>query len=44
MSYDVGIRRPAQKELADLPHTDYERVRDAIRALGDDPGGRDAGS
>ena len=29
MSYEVLILRRAQKELADLPKTDYERIRDA---------------
>jgi len=34
MSYTVLILRRAQKELARLPSGVYERVRDAIRALG----------
>ena len=37
MTYEVGILRPAFKELVDLPPREYERVRDAIRSLGDDP-------
>lgn len=37
MSYTVYILRRAQKELAQLPRGTYERVRDAIRALAQDP-------
>lgn len=37
MSYEVWILRSAQKQLAALPRNDYVRLRDAIRALGDDP-------
>ncbi len=37
MSYEVLILRRAQKELADLPKTDYERVRDAMAALAENP-------
>ncbi len=37
MSYTVFILRRAQKELAQLPAEAYERVRGAIRALGNDP-------
>jgi mRNA interferase RelE/StbE len=37
VSYQVQILRRAQKELARLPKQEYERVRDAISALGDDP-------
>lgn len=37
MSYHIQVLRRAQKELARLPGQDYERVRDAIRALADDP-------
>jgi mRNA interferase RelE/StbE len=33
VSYEVLILRRAQKELADLPKADYERVRDAVAAL-----------
>jgi mRNA interferase RelE/StbE len=37
MNYAVSILRRAQKELSDLPKGDYERVRDAIRALAANP-------
>lgn len=37
MSYAVLILRRAQKELAQLPGGAYERVRDAIRALANNP-------
>jgi mRNA interferase RelE/StbE len=37
MSYEVFILRRAQKELAALPKTDYERMRDAIAALAENP-------
>jgi mRNA interferase RelE/StbE len=37
MSYSIRILRRAQKALARLPKRDYERVRDAIRALAKDP-------
>lgn len=37
MSYEVFILRRAQKELADLPKTDYERMRDAVMALAENP-------
>ncbi len=37
MSYSIGILRRAQKALARLPKRDYERVRDAIRALAENP-------
>jgi mRNA interferase RelE/StbE len=37
MSYEVFILRRAQKELAALPKTDYERMRDAVMALTDNP-------
>ncbi len=37
MSYKVLILRRAQKELAGLPKFDYERVRDEIVSLADDP-------
>ena len=37
MSYNVSILRRAQKELGGLPKADFERVRDAIRALAADP-------
>ncbi len=37
MSYSIRILRCAQKALARLPKRDYERVRDAIRALAENP-------
>jgi mRNA interferase RelE/StbE len=37
MSYTILILRRAQKELARLPHDVYERVRDAVRALAQEP-------
>jgi mRNA interferase RelE/StbE len=37
MSYEVLILRRAQKELAALPKIDYERMRDAIMALAENP-------
>ena len=37
MTYTVLILRRAQKELQQLPREDYERVRDAIRALTHEP-------
>jgi len=37
MTYGLSILRRAQKELQRLPHEDYERVRDAIRALAHEP-------
>ena len=37
MSHEVLILRRAQKELADLPKGDYERVRDAVAALAENP-------
>lgn len=37
MSYEVLLLRRAQKELADLPKADYERVRDCIAALAENP-------
>ena len=37
MSYRVEILRRAVKALGKLPARDYERVRDAIRALADEP-------
>jgi mRNA interferase RelE/StbE len=37
MSYKVLILRRAQKELAGLPKSDYERARDEIASLTDDP-------
>ena len=37
MNYALYILRRAQKELAQLPSEAYERVRDAIRALAQNP-------
>jgi mRNA interferase RelE/StbE len=37
MTYAVTILRRAQRELQRLPHADYERVREAIRALAQNP-------
>ena len=37
MSYAVLILRRAQKELADLPKGDYERIRDAVAVLSGNP-------
>ncbi len=37
MSYEVLILRGAQKQLANLPKSNYERVRDAVTALADNP-------
>lgn len=37
MSYQVSILRRAQKELAALSGNTFERIRDALRALAEDP-------
>ncbi|GAB6063101.1 type II toxin-antitoxin system RelE family toxin [Deferrisoma palaeochoriense] len=37
MRYRLRILRRAQKELAGLPSKTYEAVRDAIRALAENP-------
>ena len=37
MNYQVQILRRAQRQLARLPLQDFERVRDAVRALSNDP-------
>jgi mRNA interferase RelE/StbE len=37
MSYAVFILRRAQRELAKLPTDSYERTKEAIRRLGEDP-------
>ncbi len=37
MSYELKILRRAQRSLGRLSQRDYERVRDAIRALADEP-------
>ena len=37
MSYSLSILRRAQKELADVPAKDYERILDAVRTLAENP-------
>ena len=37
MSYQVLILRRAQKALAGLPKEDYERVRDTVATLAENP-------
>jgi mRNA interferase RelE/StbE len=37
MSYTVSILPRAQRQLAKLPSDVYERVRDALRALANEP-------
>jgi mRNA interferase RelE/StbE len=37
VSYSLSILRRAQKELAQVPAGDYERLVEAIRSLGDHP-------
>lgn len=37
MNYTISILRRAQKELAELSAEAYERVRDSILALAEDP-------
>ncbi|MCL4534875.1 MAG: type II toxin-antitoxin system RelE/ParE family toxin [Bacteroidetes bacterium] len=37
MNYTILILRRAQKELSQLPGGGYQHVRDAIRALAQDP-------
>ncbi len=37
MSYDILIRRRAQKELAQLSRDGYERAKESIGTLSDDP-------
>lgn len=37
MSYQIQILRRAQKALSRLPTQDYERVRDAIASLANNP-------
>jgi mRNA-degrading endonuclease RelE of RelBE toxin-antitoxin system len=37
MTYAIAILRRAQRELQRLPHEDYERVREAIRTLAQNP-------
>ncbi len=37
MNYTITILRRAQKELGELPVEAYERIRDSILALAEDP-------
>lgn len=37
MSYEILIRRRAQKELAQLSRDDYERAKESIGNLSDNP-------
>jgi mRNA interferase RelE/StbE len=37
MSYSIGILRRAQKELAQVPKQEYERVKEAIKNLSQEP-------
>jgi mRNA interferase RelE/StbE len=37
MSYSLSVLRRAQKELADVPAADQERIAAAIHDLGEDP-------
>jgi mRNA interferase RelE/StbE len=37
MGYSIGILRRAQKELAQLPKQEYERIKEAIKNLSRDP-------
>jgi mRNA interferase RelE/StbE len=37
MNYTISILRRAQKELGELPVEAYERIRDSILALAEDP-------
>ena len=37
MSYSLAIYRGASKTLAKIPSPDYERIRDAIRELANNP-------
>lgn len=37
MRYDILLLRSAQKELANLPKQEYPRVRDALKALCEEP-------
>ena len=37
MNYTVRILRRAQRAMAALPQPDFERIRDAIYSLADDP-------
>lgn len=42
MIYRILVLRPAQKELASIPHHDYAKIKEAILALSDDPRPRHA--
>ena len=37
MSYSIGILRRAQKELAQLPKQEFERIKESIGNLSQDP-------
>lgn len=37
MSYSINIKKRAAKALAKLPDRDYQRIRDTIRELGENP-------
>ena len=37
MSWTVEVQRPAEKELANLPHQAQERIAEALRALEKNP-------
>ena len=37
MDFEVLILRRAQKELANIPKTNYQRIRDTIAALASNP-------
>ena len=37
MTFTITILRRAQKELSNLPHEPYVRVRDAVRKLAEEP-------
>ena len=37
MSYAIQILRRAQKELAQVPKPDYERIKEAVLNLGQNP-------
>ncbi|TVQ44864.1 MAG: type II toxin-antitoxin system RelE/ParE family toxin [Gloeocapsa sp. DLM2.Bin57] len=37
MNYDITIKKAAAKALSVLPNEDYQKVRDAIRALAENP-------
>ncbi|MBD3350648.1 MAG: type II toxin-antitoxin system RelE/ParE family toxin [Candidatus Lokiarchaeota archaeon] len=37
MTYKISVRRKAQKQLARIPASDYEKVKAAILALANNP-------